>query len=586
MEFSSLQLIKGLPSHSKSDELLNVLSGETGMSSSGFPYISDDSFKQFRDNVPHLFNDGLSVIRFLDCIEKKLTSMDSTNEELNSVRRATKVLRTIVFTAGVTATPDLWLLRQILGMHKELGTLSHLSGGGEIEVASYAEKNGLNAAQLGIDLHFLYSRGYLLESVNGFVIKESSLIIDLFEQIDKISSRFKVNMINKMADWFYGEKTEEGLIKSYLQIDIHPKPINDWVAGIEQIELGFRVLPLVLGLRVTGLTEKLRKDASIDEQIPMLLPEMAIVLSKGGMLEDGIVTELGARIFERGPGPMGIIAAYYPYMNKLNELLGAGNAEVWVRRGANVAASQDANAKTFKVGNDSLNRFRETYKFDFEVFIEHAVGQGEATRQRYLIDGEEFIQFVGADLEDAAIDKAIEQQEMGLLPKNMKFVRRADIGKPDCVIEFLRKNNLMGKPAVMIVGNGFHEIRQQTNEKMVDVFRKYKNAGLVLIFTEESSLNNDDLLNTAWNTYHAGFRYVHEMSGQGLRPAIDRGHKSGLWSWRKCIREGGYHLIEDFSYRSRSIYPFKSSREENPSISVTYFCVPEDLAMELRVIST
>ncbi len=37
----------------------------------------------------------------------------------------------------------------------------------------------------------------------------------------------------------------------------------------------------------------------------------------------------------------------------------------------------------------------------------------------------------------------------------------------------------------------------------------------------------------------------------------------------------GYHLLEEYSYRSRSIYPLRGSREENPSISVTYFSVPE-----------
>jgi hypothetical protein len=238
------------------------------------------------------------------------------------------------------------------------------------------------------------------------------------------------------------------------------------------------------------------------------------------------------------------------------------------------------------MGNDSLSRFCKNYNFEFEVFIEHAVGQGEATRQRFLLDGESSIQYIGADLEDAAIDKAIEQQEMELLPQNMKFIRGADIGNPQKVIGFLEEHGLHLKPSVMMVGNGFHEIRQQTNEKMVKVFQKYQDAGLVLVFTEESALNDEDLLHTAWNTYHSGFRYVHQISGQGLRPAIDRGHKSDLWSWRKCIKEGGYLLLEDYSYRTRSIYPFKSDREENPSISVTYFCVPGGLARKLNVITS
>ena len=40
----------------------------------------------------------------------------------------------------------------------------------------------------------------------------------------------------------------------------------------------------------------------------------------------------------------------------------------------------------------------------------------------------------------------------------------------------------------MLVGNGFHEVRQQTDERMVEVFRGYAEAGFVLLFTEESAL--------------------------------------------------------------------------------------------------
>ena len=43
-----------------------------------------------------------------------------------------------------------------------------------------------------------------------------------------------------------------------------------------------------------------------------------------------------------------------------------------------------------------------------------------------------------------------------------------------------------------------------------------------LLFTEETGLADDDLRATAWKTYHVGFRWVRETSGQGLRPAWDR----------------------------------------------------------------
>ncbi len=82
---------------------------------------------------------------------------------------------------------------------------------------------------------------------------------------------------------------------------------------------------------------------------------------------------------------------------------------------------------------------------------------------------------------------------------------------------------------------------------MTAVFRGYKEAGLVLMFTEESGLTVDDLLETAWNTYHAGFKYVHERSGQGLRPA-DPQPPSALEgnvpaSWAECAERAGYKRV-------------------------------------------
>ncbi len=301
-------------------------------------------------------------------------------------------------------------------------------------------------------------------------------------------------------------------------------------------------------------------------------------------MEDERVTELGARIFERGPGPFGIIGAYHSCTNNLEALLHSGGGNIHVQRGANVAASQDANRKTFEEANDRLDAFSREYGFQYSVFIEHAVGRGEATRQRLARSGELTIHYFGADLEDAAIDQALDQQKLGFLPQNMELIRSADIGNPSKVIDFLAERGLADLQTVMMVGNGFHEIRQQTNLKMIEVFHAYQEAGFLLIFTEESALENEDLLQTAWNTYHAGFRYVHELSGQGLRPALDRDGRSGRWSWRRCATEAGYIVLENYSYKSRSIYPYKRQERENPSISETYFCVPRKVADVVKLL--
>ena len=141
----------------------------------------------------------------------------------------------------------------------------------------------------------------------------------------------------------------------------------------------------------------------------------------------------------------------------------------------------------------------------------------------------------------------------------------------------------------MVVGNGFHEIRDQGDEAMVGVLQAYCGAGIVLLFTEETALSIQDQKNTAWNTYHPAFRYVHEKSGQGLRPAMDSGSPRDddpmPMSWTECARRAGYCLLEAYTRRGRTIYPCPQSSGRNPSTSVVYFFVPETLAETLGLVS-
>ena len=136
----------------------------------------------------------------------------------------------------------------------------------------------------------------------------------------------------------------------------------------------------------------------------------------------------------------------------------------------------------------------------------------------------------------------------------------------------------------MMVGNGFHEIRNQTREKMERVFREYHDAGIVLLFTEANAMSVADLRETAWNTYHAGFMYVHQLSGQGLRPARAsteaRAHRLPA-SWTECAVSGGYVRVEAYCSRSRTAFPTTASAGGNPAISVNHFFVPTQLARDL-----
>jgi hypothetical protein len=355
------------------------------------------------------------------------------------------------------------------------------------------------------------------------------------------------------------------------------------------------LVPVVLALRATGRTAALGEGAEVvptewNARHPSCAAAALEILTAAGWMrrlgERYGVTTTGARGFARGPGPFGIVETYHPYMEKGAQLLLDGPGGVWVRRGENVGASQDANRETFRHANDALDRLCKETGFTYRVFIEHAIGRGEATRQRYERSGDALV-YVGADLEDAAIDAAIEEQGRGKLPPNMLFVRNADIGAPASLLAALAKAGVDPRGGVMLVGNGFHEIRNQTDDAMVEVFRGYHDAGLVLLFTEESALSVDDLRATAFNTYHAGFRYVHDKSGQGLRPAEPHprpprvGHPLRA-AWSECARRAGYARLDAYSTRTRTIYPTTPPGGHNPSISVNHFFVPGPIAALLR----
>ena len=162
------------------------------------------------------------------------------------------------------------------------------------------------------------------------------------------------------------------------------------------------------------------------------------------------------------------------------EILHQGRGSVHLTRSTNIAASQRANRESFRKANDSLDRFCRDTGFQYSVFIEHALGRGEATRQRFVRSGGKAIQFVGADLEDAAIDAAQAERDAGTLPDDMIFVRGADIGRADILLDALAKHGVDSHGSVMMVGNGFHEIRD-AHDRLIEVFKAYADTGIVLI---------------------------------------------------------------------------------------------------------
>ena len=574
-------------------ELAVVVCAATGVTSAGYPFLSNEAWLRFRDRVPHILAMGPQAIAALDLVVAEAVGAHNVD-----IASAVKVVRTCVLTAAVTAPSDLWLCRYVLGTLAHVGLAQRLIDGEALDVSTA----GVDARQLTIDLELLLSRGLVSRDHDGrFCARSDSPTALSTLAAFSAPPAWPADVSHLWARLFRGERLPPAsravLLALGQDVPVRTTIEQDtWCPTAAEVEAGARLVPLVLGLRASGRHTKLTTadtgsvlDAAALAAWDRPCAQAAIaVLTACGVLDDaGHVTVCGRRVAETGAGPMGIIEAYHPYMAHLDEILtgdGTGG-HAWVTRGANIAASQDANHDSFARANDALDAFVIDTGYQLSVFIEHAIGRGEATRQRFARPGGAKLQYFGADLEDAAIDACLEEQRAGRLPANMVFVRAADIGVPALLVDAITDAGADPNGAVMIVGNGFHEVREQTDARMVEVFRGYADAGVVMLFTEESALRLDDLLATAWNTYHAGFRYVHEKSGQGLRPAEPAppsklGHRLQK-SWRECAEAGGYVRVDSYSSKSRTVYPLTTSGIYNPAISANHFCVPRALATKL-----
>jgi hypothetical protein len=583
--------------------LVPVLCEPTGSTSAGHPYLTPRAWERLRDTVPHLLGMGQRVLDALLSLQSKGVD-DLSGSSKENLDRACAVVRQVAFTAAITAPPDLWLLRHVLGWFSELGLLARLRGGEAIypdscDVLFAKDVRTLHPGELDKDLQFLLARGLVEPYDDAYRMAGHPRVAALFDAITPLPPNSPASLTGLWQTLFTGQELDAPSLALLLDA-CQPIPRRSdprqthWIATHDEVELGFRVLPIVLALRSAGLTAQLEEGSRVRAEAWSKAHPVAaafaleILTAAGFMRREGaehVVSQLGARSFAKGPGPFGIIETYHPYMQRGRDILLEGPKNVWVARSENVGASQDANRATFTQANDALDAFCRDTNFRYQVFIEHAIGRGEATRQRFQRSGTA-LAYVGADLEDAAIDAAISEQKRGVLPESMRFVRNADIGKPSILIQALREAGLEPRGAVMLVGNGFHEVRNQTDEAMIEVFRGYHDAGIVLAFTEESALSVDDLRATAFNTYHAGFRYVHDKSGQGLRPAEPTGRPERigrplLAAWSECARRAGYVRLSAYSRRTRTIYPTTPARGINPSISVNHFVIPLPLAQSL-----
>ncbi len=575
-------------------ELAAVMTHPTGVSSAGYPYLQRTAWERFRDWVPHLMGHGHRVLAAVARLDSALDAQAHTEEERANFKRAKRVIRQVVNTTAITSPSDLWLLRHVLSAFHELGVVTRWLNGETVKIEEVAAL----PAEITIDLIFLLSRGVLVKTGGGYRAAEHPTIRAALEAAGPIAPEVPADLATPWSLAFAGEALEDGLegvltrlVESRIEqvVGLPPR----WRAGPAEIELGYRLVPMIIGLSMADGVSTLLDAGTVDPTTlcptrPTLGAGVYATFQAAGLVgATGALTDIGRRVLQRGPGPFGIIEAYRQYARELRRILCEGRGAVWVERSANIAASQAANAGTFRQANDALDALCSETGFEYGVFIEHAMGRGEATRQRFERSGQDTLQYVGADLEDAAIDAAEAEQRAGRLPQRMLFVRDADIGRPETVVGPMVAGGIDPEGAVMMVGNGLHEARAQTDESMVEVFRAYERAGLVLLFTEASALSVDDLLQTAWNTYHAGFKYVHERSGQGLRPALpsppSRLGDNLPQSWTECALRAGYVRLDRYCRRSRTIYPYPPANGHNPAISVNHFFMPARVAKTLTL---
>ena len=570
---------------------VRALSGTTGLSSAGFPFLAQDAWGSFRDHVSHLLGQGHQAWLGLEQVQTLLSQPNPLSEQQQfHVSQSIRVLRQVIRTASITAPPSLWLASSVIHGLREVGVVDLLL---KKEVLHPYQQTELRGNELDTDLCFLGILGVLDRSVEGYSVREGEGQ-RILEELTY--SPGPPGLAGTWADLFLGhdldcqsvEWLEEALGRADWTVQ---NERHGHFPCVEEIELGTCFLPVVLGLAMSDKTrffvagQTLMMDALCMESNE-LSAGLARLFESAGVTDHSVVTPLGERVMKRGPGPFGIVEAYHPYLENLGRILRKGTGDIHLTRAANVAASQRANAASFSSANDALDSFCADTGFEYTVFIEHALGRGEAIRQRWSLSGDA-LTYVGADLEDEAVDAAMEQQREGALPAKLMFVRDADIGNPDCLLTPLRDAGISPVGGVMVVGNGFHEVRQQTDERMIAVFAEYCRAGLVLLFTEETALSIRDQIATAWNTYHPAFRYTHEKSGQGLRPSEKNppdpfGAVMPL-SWIECAEAAGYRCLEKYCRKGRTIFPFPGPDGRNPTTNVTYFFIPSALAEDLHL---
>lgn len=568
----------GLKRHPAWPALLAVVTARTAMKGD-YPQIEPAALRVFNQQVKMLYSDACHLLAWLDRLENILSSEARLPEiTCESLQRASKLLRRMTLTANITAPAVLWLVGKVLTTHKKLGILTDLNVGHVIKVENYARERGLNPRQLEIDLELLCACAYVVKTPLGYQRSPTAagLVLQGFEDLNL---DYSADLQGELVQWFSGQRgpVRGNLLKRWLSNRVHAAPTRTpgWIPDLRDLDRSARVVPLVLAFAAMGKAVSFQAGEKPTMPNGFPLPELDLFLRDVGLVAGDRVTDLGARVVSRGPGPFGIIAAYEPYLTAHADLLCAPGERPHVRRAANITATRAANAADFARANDALDRFCAEHDFTIRVFIEHALGLGQGTADRWQRNHAARITYIGADYEAAALAGAERRRAAGELPHNLQLLEPVDIGDPLGLFHQLRAKGIPTRGAVMMVSAGFHEIRGKSDAAMVEIFRQYQEAGIILIFIESSDLPGDLLSASAWESYYAGFRWVHDTSGQVLRPPWPVPGQRRT-SWEELLQRAGYRVDPRYSHGTRTLFPTPVPERDNPPLEHTFFALPEN----------
>ena len=245
------------------DVITPLLLTPTGTSSAGYPYLEQAAWERFRDSVPHLFAAGA---RLLDLVERSRALLQSyeADSERDSALAVCRVIRQVVRTASITSPTDLWLMRQVLANFKILGLSERLLGGEAIYPRACFEEGkdrALDPEQLEADLLFLLARGVVEQYDEGFRMAGHPRVRALLEQLEPLPGNLPSTTTSWWKDLFAGEPLAPAQLGTLSWLGFSCPAAredvaqNHWIATQGEVEIGFRLVPLVLGLRAVNATD-------------------------------------------------------------------------------------------------------------------------------------------------------------------------------------------------------------------------------------------------------------------------------------------------------------------------------------------